>query len=95
MASCQGLISWAASSSKYPTPEALVSKLDNYIGSIGRSYQIPNILLRNPTLPLPFLTDSHALSFTCPPFAFGPISSPDLLGIPEGRPQRWVGSLQL
>src|SRR6266702_2659924 len=38
------------------------------------------------------LTDSYALSPTCPPFAFGPISTPDPVRIPEGYPQRGVGN---
>ena len=40
----------------------------------------------------PSVTDGHALSYTCPPFNFWHISSPDRPGIPEGYSQRWVGS---
>ncbi|SRR6266702_643639 len=56
--------------------------------------QIPTIFHLNPPSnpPLRALTDSYALSSTCPPFAFGSISTPDPVGIPEGYPQRWVGT---
>ena len=53
-------------------------------------------MLFSSTLPTPALLaliDNHALSSTCPPFAFGCISNPHPLGIPEGYPQRWVGTL--
>lgn len=46
-----------------------------------------------PTPALQALIDNHALSSPCPPFAFGRISNPHPLGIPEGYPQRWVGTL--
>ena len=51
------------------------------------------ILLRNAFLSS--VTDYHALRSTCPPFAFGPISTPVPIGIPEGYSRYWVGSWDL
>jgi hypothetical protein len=36
--------------------------------------------------------DGHALSSTCPPFAFGPVYIPVPVGIPESYSQCWVGT---
>jgi hypothetical protein len=51
--------------------------------------------LRSPTLlgSSPVVTDSHVLSSTGPPFAFGPIYTPVPVRIPESYSGRQVGTL--
>ena len=79
-------------------PQAPLLGSNNYrLGHIGgygpvgsNSYNFPS---QPPTPPLCALIDGHAPSSTCTPLAFEHIYPPGRVGIPEGYPQCWVGTL--